>query len=104
MTLHLRGRIEDTLFEMSEVIGAFEGEIVKDETSGWTCVGWPDSVAVLGTGKTVKVHATVDGLAVEVTLMPTGKGHHMLPLKQETRKKLKKDIGDQVTVCIVSRR
>lgn len=101
--MHPSSLIVDTHFEMSEVMVAFEGEIVKDETSGWTCVGWPDSVAVLGTGKTVKVHATVDGLAVEVTLMPTGKGHHMLPLKLETRKKLKKDLGDQVTVCIVSR-
>lgn len=101
--MHPASYFVDTGFEMSEVMAAFEGEIVKDETSGWTCVGWPDSAAVLGTGKTVKVHATVVGLAVEVTLMPTGKGHHMLPLKQETRKKLKKDLGDQVTVCIVSR-
>lgn len=82
-------------------MATFEGEIVKDETSGWTCVNWPDSVTVLGTGKTMKVHTTLDGLEVSATLMPTGKGYHMLPLKKEIRKQINKDLGDLVKVSII---
>lgn len=89
---------------MDEINVRFTGEISKDETSGWTCVIWPDSVAVLGTGKTVKVNCTVDDQPFEVTLMPSGKGNHFVPLKAAFRKLLKKDIGDSVTVCIVGRR
>ena len=80
----------------------FFGEIFKEPTSGWSSVVWPDSRNVLGTGKTVKVICKVDGIEFPVTLMPTGTGCHMVPLKQEIRKKLKKDIGDTVEVQIVS--
>lgn len=87
---------------MEGINSSFEGQIYKEPTSGWTCVDWPDSKAVLGTGKTVKVNCKVDGLEFPVTLMPSGTGCHMLPLKADIRKKLKKDIGDTVSVVIVS--
>lgn len=87
---------------MDSINVTFKGEIFKEPTSGWTSVAWPDSKEVLGTGKTVKVICKVDGIEFPVTLMPTGTGCHMVPLKQEIRKKLKKDIGDTVEVLIVS--
>jgi Domain of unknown function (DUF1905) len=82
---------------------AFQGTISKDEVSGWACVLWQDSVTILGTGKTVRVACTVDELPFEVTLMPSGKGCHFLPLKAASRKLLNKDIGDSVSVCILSK-
>jgi hypothetical protein len=89
---------------MDSIDITFTGTVTKDETSGWTCVQWPDSVAALGTGKTVKVNCTVDDQPLEVTLMPSGTGCHFVPLKAATRKLLKKDIGDTVKVCIQSKR
>ena len=80
-----------------------QSAIYKEATSGWTCVAWPESQAVLGTGKTVKIICRVDGLDLPVTIMPTGNGYHMIPLKAEVRKKLKKDVGDTVEIVIVSR-
>lgn len=87
---------------MSEINAKFEGVIYKEPTSGWTSVDWPDSKSILGTGKTVKVNCRVDNLEFPVTLMPNGTGCHMLPLKADVRKKLKKDIGDSVSVVIIS--
>ena len=89
---------------MNLVNKSFSGAVSKDETSGWTCVFWPDSVAALGTGKAVKVTCTVDGHTLEVTLMPSGNGSHFVPLKAATRKLLGKDIGDGVNVTIQSTR
>jgi hypothetical protein len=79
------------------------GDIFKDATSGWTCVAWPESRIVLGTGKPVKIICRVNGLDLPVTIMPMGNGSHMIPLKQEVRKKLKKDVGDTVEIVILSR-
>ncbi len=79
------------------------GEVFKDPISGWTCVAWPDSQAALKTGRTVKVICRIEGLELPVTLMPTGNGHHMIPLKQDIRKKIQKDVGDIVEIQIVSR-
>lgn len=79
---------------------SFEGPIgvdVKGET--WACVAIPGSEELLGTGKAVRVDATVDGVLLpNVGLMPTGRGGHMLSLSAAVRKKLGKDIGDTVSV------
>ena len=88
---------------MNPINITIEGEIYKAPKSGWTCVAWPDSQEVLGTGKAVKIICSVDGLELSVTIMPTGFGYHMIPLKQEVRKKLKKDIGDNVRIVIGAR-
>lgn len=79
------------------------GVEVKGET--WACVEMPDSAELLGTGKTVRVDAEVDGVALEnVGLMPTGAGGHMLSLNAKVRRQLGKDVGDQVTVRLTRRR
>lgn len=48
----------------------------------WPCIEIPDSKELLGTGKAVKVAATVDGEPVSVALMPTGAGGHMLSISK----------------------
>lgn len=70
----------------------------------WSCVEMPGSAEFFGTGKSVKVDATVDGIALKsVGLMPTGTGGHMLSLSAKLRKQLGKEIGDSVTVRLERR-
>ncbi len=87
---------------MSSINVLVRGEIFKEPTSGWTCLAWPGSQSILSTGKAIKVVCNIDGLDYPVTLMPTGLGHHMIPLNQAVRKKLKKDVGDTIEILVVS--
>ncbi|GEA85971.1 MAG: DUF1905 domain-containing protein [Cellulomonas sp.] len=77
------------------------GVTVKDDV--WSCVEVPGSVELFGTGKAVKVVATVDGEPVTAGLMPTGSGGHMLSISAKLRKKLGKAVGDDVTVHLTER-
>lgn len=77
------------------------GVTVKGEL--WSCVEVPQSVELFGTGKAVKVVASVDGEPLTAGLMPTGSGGHMLSVSAKLRKKLGKDVGDQVTVELSER-
>ena len=77
------------------------GVTVKDDV--WSCVEVPGSVELFGTGKAVKVVATVDGEPVTAGLMPPGSGGHMLSISAKLRKKLGKDLGDDVTVHLAER-
>ena len=75
---------------------------VKGET--WSCVEIPASAAFFGTGRSVRVDATVDDVVLEnVGAMVTGKGGHMLSLSAKVRKSLGKDIGDTVEVVVTKR-
>lgn len=75
------------------------GVDIKGET--WSCVEIPDSAAFFGTGKTVRVDATVDDVVLaNVGAMVTGTGGHMVSLSAKVRKALGKDIGDDVDVTI----
>lgn len=79
----------------------FDGLLRKvPEIGSWTVFDVPDSVAWFGTGRTVKVVGEIDGAPVEITLMPTGKGGHMGPVKAATRKRIGKQAGDDVRVSI----
>lgn len=69
----------------------------------WSCVEVPGSVELFGTGKSVKVVATVDGEPVTAGLMPTGAGGHMLSISAKLRKKLGKELGDPVSVHLAER-
>lgn len=78
------------------------GVDVKGET--WSCVEIPGSAEFFGTGKTVRVDATVDGILLEnVGAMVTGTGGHMVSLNARVRRALGKDIGDVVDVVIAPR-
>jgi len=70
----------------------------------WSCVEIPDSADFFGTGKTVRVDATVDDVALDnVGAMVTGRGGHMLSLSAKVRARLGKDIGDEVHVTVMRR-
>ncbi|WP_273653441.1 DUF1905 domain-containing protein [Cellulomonas fimi] len=78
------------------------GVEVKGET--WSCVEIPGSAEFFGTGKTVRVDATVDDVVLEnVGAMVTGTGGHMVSLSAKIRKRLGKDVGDPVRVTITKR-
>jgi hypothetical protein len=78
------------------------GVEVKGEI--WSCVEIPDSAEFFGTGKTVRVDASVDDVRLEnVGAMVTGTGGHMVSLNAKVRKALGKDIGDHVEVTITKR-
>ncbi|PPF25167.1 MULTISPECIES: DUF1905 domain-containing protein [unclassified Rathayibacter] len=69
----------------------------------WSCVEVPGSVELLGTGRSVRVVATVDGEPVTASLLPTGAGGHMLSISAKLRKTIGKDLGDVVTVHLTER-
>ena len=69
----------------------------------WSCVEVPGSVELFGTGKAVKVVATVDGEPVTAGLMPTGAGGHMLSISAKLRTKLGKALGDEFAVHLIER-
>lgn len=84
---------------------AFDARIGVDVKGDiWNCIEIPDSVAFFGTGRSVKVDATVDDVTLEnVGAMVTGTGGHMLSLSAKVRKSLGKGIGDDVHVTITRR-
>lgn len=78
------------------------GVDVKGER--WACVEMPGSAEFFGTGSAVRVDAVVDGVPLpNVGLMVTGRGGHMLSLNAQLRKRLGKDLGDEVTVRLERR-
>lgn len=82
---------------------AFTATIIADSNSGWACVQMPNSATFFGSGKAVKVGGTVNGHDYEATMLPVGGGTHMMPLRAAFRKKLKKDVGGDVTVHLAAR-
>ena len=83
---------------------AFTGPIgVMVRGDVWPCVEVPGSVEMFGTGKAVKVVASVDDEPLTIALMPTGSGGHMISISAKLRKKLRKEIGDDVTVRMSER-
>lgn len=71
-----------------------------ESKGAWTYAVLPESAERLGTRAPTKVTATVDGVAVAVTLMPMGDGTHMFPIKAAIRKATGKRAGDLVTLRI----
>lgn len=82
---------------------SIEAAISKDDTSGWACVRMPGSSDRFGTGKSIKITGTIDGHDLRATLLPTGGGTHMVPIKAALRKSLGKDVGDTVTIHLTER-
>ena len=66
----------------------------------WAVVEVPGSKDFFGTGNSVKAAVTLDGVPVTSALMPTGLGHHFISVSAALRKKLGKDVGDEVEVRI----
>lgn len=87
--------------QLDHTFSAPIGVDVKGEQ--WTCVEMPGSREFFGTGKSVRVEATVDGEPLASSFMPTGTGGHMISLNQKIRKKIGKELGDTVTVHLTRR-
>ncbi|WP_017598699.1 DUF1905 domain-containing protein [Nocardiopsis lucentensis] len=86
-----------------EIDNTFTQKIIKEDNSGWACVIVPDSGEFFGTRKAVKVAGTMDDQEFQATMLPMGDGTHMLPVKAALRKKLGKDLGDEITVRLRQR-
>ena len=79
----------------------FTGMIVNpDWMPTWSVIEVPGSHAFLGTGKSIRVTGTVDGIPIPAALMPTGRGDHFISLSKAFAKRLGKGVGDGVAVHI----
>jgi hypothetical protein len=94
--------VSDLPRDLDHTFTAPIGVEVKGKT--WTCVAMPDSASLFGTKNSVRVDATVDDLPMtDVGLMATGRGGYMLSLSKSIRRRLGKDLGDEVTVHLQRR-
>jgi hypothetical protein len=83
----------------------FEAQLrVSPEAASWTVFDGDegqrsvDSPESLTFEAQLRVTGTVDDHAVAITLMPTGNGAHVGPVKAATRKAIGKAAGDRVRV------
>jgi hypothetical protein len=85
-------------YEFSATIGVdVKGDV-------WSAIAVPNSAATFGSLKSLRVDARVDEVLIEdMGLMPTGSGELMLSISAPVRKKLGKDVGDDVHVVILRR-
>jgi hypothetical protein len=90
---------------MSKTLPITFTSILQKSTAkgGWTYVIWEESVAFFGTKGLVKVKGTMEEKAFQTSFMALGAGTHKLPVKSELLKKIKKEPGQAVTVCISER-
>jgi hypothetical protein len=78
------------------------GVDVKGDT--WSAIEVPDSAALFGSLRSVRIDATIDDVLVEnMGLMPTGAGELMLSVSAALRKKLRKNVGEEVHVKLIRR-
>lgn len=82
----------------------FKAKLQKSPNAGgWTYVVWPESATYFKTHGAVKVKGTMDGVPFVSSFMAMGDGVHMLPVKADIRKIIKKEAGDTITVVLKER-
>jgi hypothetical protein len=84
---------------------AFSSRIgVEVKGDMWSAIQIPNSAGLFGSLRSVRVDAKVDEAVVEdMGLMPTGSGELMLSVSAALRKKLGKEVGDEVRVVLLRR-
>ena len=70
---------------------------------GWTYVVWPESIKFFGTRGLVKVAGEIDGYPFRSSFMALGDGRQKLPVREDIRRAVGKDVGDTVNVRLTER-
>ena len=80
----------------------FDAVLVRPEGTGtWTFFTAPfDASKEYGTKAMVQVKGTIDSLPYKGTLLPNGKGEHVMVVKKEIRDAIGKRAGDSVSVTM----